>query len=240
MVLFLIQVTVGGWLEAWPNPTNGFQHQMGGHVALAVPVGPILAEAYLGMIWWGHDRAKAAGSFLNAEAGQVLERQHGGVLTVRLGPCAVGGWVGRRAFLVLGQAERWAVENSAEAQLALGPPWPTIGYVDGAGPAGRCDAGPVTVEARSGPLYRWHGVTLPWHDVWGRAHVHAGRVDFDASVEALGPRPGIAWDAAVMVELADDFWLGIRGGELAHPGFQRPLRRIAASFRARHWPQWWP
>lgn len=239
LVLAVTQVLVGGWLEAWPRDARGFQHQMGFHAEARHALGPLEGSVYIGMIWWGRREAKIPGSFLNAEAGQLLERHHGAALMLRQGPCAVGGWVGRRAIMWFWQEGRWG--RAAEEQLAAGEPWPTLAYHDGVGAAGICESPRASLHVRTGPMRHLNVSTLPWHEAWARAELRtADSMEVSVMVEAGGPRPGTAFDVAVGRALGGAFWLEVHGGALSYPGFERPLRRLALVLRVRHRPSWWP
>ena len=219
--LLLLQTvaSASGGVEVWSSADRRFQHRMMGEITIHIHHGPIHLRSYLGMTWWGSDSTNIEGSFLNLEANRVLERRHGAEVGVQIGPCELGGWIGRRGIEWMGQRRVWEKGGARDA-FERGPPFPTIGYHDGLSPRISC----YGVSIR-GPLIHWHELTLPWPDYvldvrtsW-RGWMFVGTSSFG------GLRRGTAFDAAVSYQVKTPVLLRVAYGHLEHPGFERPLRR---------------
>jgi hypothetical protein len=196
---------VSGRLEGWLGSQSAYNSRAVADLTGDWHLGRLRLDVFYGFRYW---TTPHAATILNAEAGSSLERVHGVTATVRFGQCRVGGWIGRRAVLALGQPEVWGQ---------------TIGYYDGVAPLAQCQVGPLSVEGH-GPLWRYQPLTLPWPLYEATLHLQQGLFRAEAYGSFGGPQPG-AWD--VRVEVGKTFRAGVYAGRLAAPDPGGIVSRVA-------------
>lgn len=196
---------VSGRLEGWVGREGGYNSRMVADLGGGWRAGRLQLDVYYGFRYW---TTPHAATILNAEAGRALERVHGLIATYRVGPCRAGGWIGRRAILMLGVEEKWGE---------------TLGYYDGVAPFLGCGIGPVVFEGH-GPLVRYQPLTLPWPLYEATLRVQRGLLRVEAYGSFGGPQPQ-AFD--MHVEVGKTLRAGVYGGWLAAPVPSGSLLRVA-------------
>lgn len=247
-------------MSVWAQHQRCYQHSMSGEGRAKLLWGPAFAEGFLRVKWWGACDAKIPSSFLNAEAGKVIERWHGVNLGVEIRGVQIGGTVRRDAVHHIWRhkdrhnyfPESWQVGR----QAAFGgdaPNWPddrpqkaSLGYYDGAGPFVGYEGHGLDVEL-TGPQYRWKSLTLPWPEwtlnaeymysaVWevetfvSTMHFHGFRL------EVYGQAGGPAYEALsgeAILRITRRVGIGVRGGRIDVPGWSKPVDRLAISLELR-------
>lgn len=224
-------------LHAWAEHDRCYQHSIEAGGRVVGRIGPAAAEAYLELKWWGACDSKIESSFLNAEAGRVIQRRHGVIL---------GAYPNDQLFVGVGLIRRavhhfW--RNMKEIRLA-GFPWsdnaevakiicesnrkcPTMGYHEGVRPVVRYDTEAVSVRV-IGPHWTWKNITLPWYRWMIGVEYHVGR--WSAGVESeLGGVSDDVFNWTLRRRINGSISIGAEYGTVNTPGWDKPLDRLAVS-----------
>lgn len=222
-------------LVAWAQHDRCYQHAIEADSRLRAHIGRVSAEAYLDVKWWGACDSKVASSFLNAEAGRVIQRSHGVILGSRVSEhFFLGGGVIRSAVQHFWRNEATIRKDgfpssgsarTAKARCEAGRSCPSIGYYEGLRVVGRYNKGSIRVSIMS-PHYTWKNLTLPWPGWIFDVSYHTG-----PWVLAIHSEVGGIADPVVQGSLEWNIFsavvVGARYGTTNTPGWDSSLHRLA-------------
>lgn len=242
---------LNGRFEYWPSDDQCYQNQIQANSSVTASMGAFTARGFLQFTWWGACDAKIKGSFLNAEAGKVIERSHGIELLYWIGDVGLGATIQRDAVHhIWRNSPDWRhnqfphdnswkgaekrclspIESKPYNQWANGT-CPGIGYWDGVGPTVVLDLESLRIELDA-PIYHWKDLTLPSPIlVWSFSFFKKQRFYLEGRGEVNSANSAVN-DFEVGYDISNTVSIGVSAGTVGVPGWRDDLRRVAIVLRA--------